>query len=647
MNVCYYNIFGHNPADDEVEKYSQILQQFGPGELNKRLMQDNLDTQIHKLCIFSKTDRYKEFNEVQVKNMLEGRTLLIVGLVRNISHSLNHVKALIGDLRKYFKTVYFYFYHNNSSDNSVALLQQWMLDDPDVRGTFATDTTITVINAITNRIGNRIPMFAQMRNQNLTDALEHFDKKNIDYVCMANTDLVEEIDVQGIVKSFGLKADWSIICGNCCFQKSYYHYDAFALRLLNEPDDIRKIYPNFDRYYGKNSLWLNRLHMFDDWTQVKSGFGDICLIKMDALRSLPFTTLCQVNENEPHICELISMCTRIPGSIFVSPYLTYPATASLEGEVYSPPVCFVPRDAGFFSVFNFLIGTIATGSRVYPYYNKQMFNTKNEFNKHFCYFSKEQENAWFEYFEPLTFYKGDTEHESQIFLSYNTTYGHFAGKEFRSHLEIPALFFSDKFAAWRHNIHRIFTKYIKVQRPILECVNDFWTTTFKNRPDVIGVHYRHPSHFVESGKLFIRDYRKAIDAILISNPNAKIFLSTDSEFGVMVFKSIYNDRVSVFPDICRLEIDNILEWGFAKNTSYTTTHEKDDFVNGKGYQLHYVGAEDQQKSTNQTGVKLGQDIIKETLSLARCRWLVHSISNIALAVSYINPDVQMCLILGK
>lgn len=632
----FYEICGRPPTAPEFDEYSRklLFQPSAHAAVCNEIYEQHIKSQSKRFLIFDKDEAVEQDIDISLKS------LLVVGMVRNISSNLQNVKDLIHDLRKGFKKVSFFFYHNNSTDDSESKLREWMDGDIDIAGTFAPNNVVTVIDSQTKKIGNRIPMFARMRNQNIADAISHFGK-SFDYVLISNTDLVGRVDTSGIFKSLRIADEWDVICGNCCFANSYYHYDAYALRLLGEPDDIRQVYTDFDKYYGINTLWLDRFHVFDAWTKVRSGFGDMCLIPASKL----FTAIdnckgeiCKVDEGTPHICELISMCDNIGKNIWISPYINYPATMTLEGFSVPLPTYFVPRDAGFFSVFNFFMGQLMRGGRSYPYFYKPLFDERNKENKHFCYWSSKYENSWFAFFEPVKFYHGDTEHEDKAFLSYIPTSGEHAGGEFRLHTLYTRLMNDkDLFGPWRKSVNAIFRKFIHIRSDIIQSADKFWNSAFIKGSKVIGVHFRHPSHYVESGRHKMKDYFTIIDNILETYPDAKLFIATDTEFGLMTFSYKYGSRVSWIPGIERVDIDNILDWAHAKRKQASVADAM-DFIDGQGFQLHYTkcGASD--------GTSLGKDVLKEVLCLSKCDWFIHTTSNVALAVSYINPDLNMIML---
>ena len=63
-------------------------------------------------------------------------------------------------------------------------------------------------------------------------------------------------------------------------------------------------------------------------------------------------------------------------------------------------------------------------------------------------------------------------------------------------------------------------------------------------------------------RVYLNDYFKKLDNILIDD-DYKIFLATDTDFGLLAFKSRYGDKIIYTKNIDRLPLDNILEWAYA------------------------------------------------------------------------------------
>lgn len=305
----------------------------------------------------------------------------------------------------------------------------------------------------------------------------------------------------------------------------------------------------------------------------------------------------------------------------------------------SKACCFIPRDAGFFSVFNFLIGSIEQQLHAYPLFNKKIFEHYNhQPPKHFCYWGSNN-NSWFDYFGPISYYDDDDTHISKKIYELPIINGsHIASEEFTHPAAIKKLFLDyDRFNSWRHRIHEIYQQYIHLNQNITTIADNI----FYNIGDTptIGIHYRHPSHSIESGCLYLKDYFQKIDSLLIKHPDAKIFIASDTMFGILAFKEKYPDQIFYIDTVDRLDLDNILQWAFA-----LIKHNNIDvvgFINNKGYELQH------QQSENSTidPSKLTTDLLTETICLSKCDYLVHGLSNIALAISYINPKLKFCTLL--
>lgn len=291
-------------------------------------------------------------------------------------------------------------------------------------------------------------------------------------------------------------------------------------------------------------------------------------------------------------------------------------------------VCFIPRDAGFFSVFNFYVGTLCSGLNAYPYFNKEELLSRYRKNEHFAYWT-ENENCWFDYFEPVKFFDSDTNHEEK-YKSFPRINGeNIADVHFRIPSKIKSLFLSeDKFKEFRENTHKIYSKVISFRKDIIDSID----TSCWISDNIIGVHYRHPSHFVESGAIKLDSYFEAIDKILEKYPQSKIFIASDNNFGIYAFKERYGEALFYLADVDRITMSEFLEWAFnlAQHTADSV-----GFMNGKGFELHH------KRVNNTNNKKMTQDLFREVLCLSKCNQMVHTISNVSLAISYMNPNLEL------
>ena len=408
---------------------------------------------------------------------------------------------------------------------------------------------------------------------------------------------------------------------------------------------------------------------------------------------------------------------------------------------------FIPRDAGFLSVFNFYIGAIHNNKdkKIYPYLNKKALLQYNNISqvKHYSYFDNVNNNIWFRFFEPIKFSNYDNFHidtnndNFDIEITQNNKFSDFnfnnlnfhltlaagdhnieAGVEFRFPDETRKLFldnvivndlnklninnhdeclyklkynknnwfkegmfenkystvkpfdwksyinrysdlvnnlyseknakehflrygfnegrtgssdddFNFKFNKWRREVNFTFKKYIFLKKEIQNKVDNVFNN-INNK--IISVHCRHPSAFCESGLVLLKDYYKEIDKIFKEFPDSKIFLATDSDFIISSFEFNYGKEKIIYnKDILRTDIDNIIEWAFSLNKK---NMDNIGFIDGKGYQIQHIS------SASKIPIDLGLDIILDIFCLARGNYFIGAQSNITLAVSYINPDLE-------
>jgi len=556
------------------------------------------------------------------------KKILVLSLVKNISSSIVYFEQFIQKLFVTFNCVKFCFLSNNSQDNSKILLKTLKNKYPNnIEIIYSPDENLT--------ISNRIEKFAKYRDRVLTKAINTYGD-NFDYLIVFDSDLSDHIPVSEIVNSLKVvEPKWSCISGNHCYNSSSFYYDELALRFLDDPIDIQKKFTKFDEHYGKTQNWFDTLYIINDWVKVKCAFGGISIYHMDEILSLvkEHGSIYDVSKYPKFTAEHIALNLKLKNSILINPNIKYTNSANIEGTMYHQPITFIPRDAGFFSVFNFYIGCLTLGIRAYPYFNKKaLLKLNGNINEHFCYWTT-NENCWFDYFEPVKFFEDDTCHLTDEYKNFIPHRGEVAPDEFRIPKNTQALINDkEKFKEWRRHTHQFYAQHIKYHQSITNRVEQFWQNNFTNVSNIVGVHYRHPSHFIESGKVYLEQYFDKIDSILNKNPDSRIFLATDSNFGIYAFKEKYGDKVVHIEDIERLSMPEFLQWCFSLAEGKADTV---GFINGKGYELQHKRVKEPDNK------KLTVDLLTEVLCLSKCNSLVHTTSNVALAISYINPELEL------
>lgn len=566
--------------------------------------------------IFMMNDNTVNYNNIL--NKIETKNILILSIFRNIERNFLYISEFIDQVKSIFKEIDYYILTNNNTDNTEELLKEYMKTRPYVHCFFEEDS---------NHFGNKNEYLAQLRNECYIKSKNISNTDKYDYLVILDSNITSHIDINSFTSSFSLEEKWDIICANRTFKKSYYHEDVYSLRLLDDPIDITKKFTTIEKYHNKNHLWINKFYAFNTWYKVQSGFGGMMIIDKKAFKLLSLW-----NENlGKYESEHVSLCTKFK-NIYINPNLNFESNTYVEGILYKDPYIFIPRDAGFFSVFNYLIGSMKTGSRIYPYYNKQKILEKNNIINHFCYLDNNVDNSWFSYFEPVKYYTGDTNHNSNAILIFNNTLGEIASDEFKIPDETYKLYNNQEFKLWRIEMNKYYKKFIKPKRSILERVE---LEVSKFNTDIIAVLYRHPAHMCESSKIILfEDYFRKIDEILDTTPDAHIYLTTDTDLAIGSFTLKYNDKLLYDKSCGRSSVDNIIKWAYARKQNAKI----DDigFINNIGYEYH-----NECIKNNIDQIKHAEDIIANTLIMSSCKWFIYPESNISLAISYINPEIEM------
>ena len=87
-------------------------------------------------------------------------------------------------------------------------------------------------------------------------------------------------------------------------------------------------------------------------------------------------------------------------------------------------------------------------------------------------------------------------------------------------------------------------------------------------------------------------------------------------------------------------MDNFLEWGFALMNKKEI--DENGFIDGFGMELHHKSAQNTECYSDNK--KMTIDLLKEVICLSKCKSLIYTQSNIPLAISYMNPELDMILL---
>lgn len=625
LNKLYMDVYG-KPIDTETySRYLKTLRVDSSAASLSRIRESMVrirdDAFAHITSCFPRKTIVLTDNQIKTKDIdlisLRQSKLLILCLCNNISNNITRLKTIHSQLSVYFEKCCLFFLNNNNKDDSKFLLTNWMNTHDNVGGIFFPDNSFIK--------EDKYRFLAQLRNTMWKEAKNCFGN-NFDYVLVLDGVINEHFAIEKIISSFSLDEPWDIICGNRTFQKSLYHQDNISLKLMEDPNNLTDKYEFFEALNASSLHWIDKLYIFTTFYKVKSAFGGIMLMNGKALKLNSLWDEGETINKSEHI----SVCEKFL-NVYVNPYMTYQHRTFMEGILYPKPYMFIPRDCGFFSAFNYMIGMMIQGYRIYPYFNSAKLLEKNKANNHFYYVDERISNSWIKYFKPIQFYDGDTTHTDETFLLFNNTQGELADDAFKYPHMTKQLYKSSKFQEWRENVNVYFNLYIQPSEEVQERINNMGIDFSQ---DFVGVLVRHPAHAVETGEIYFEDYYKVIDTLLLSNPSANIFLVTDTELAVAAFKAKYDQKIYYDKNSGRASLDNILQWAYARGKGPT-----DGFgmINRIGYEYHM----EQARLKSISPIKMGLDIIANTYCLSMCKWFVYIPSNISLAVSYMNPKIQM------
>jgi hypothetical protein len=266
----------------------------------------------------------------------------------------------------------------------------------------------------------------------------------------------------------------------------------------------------------------------------------------------------------------------------------------------------IPNDGGFFSNFNKVVQYLALSlnhAGITAIIVDWRIDEARKLSQ-FPYGCPEDGNIWEHFFEQFSFPTDSYVRSTKIaqWMDHSIT-----------DRAAYALYKSGSF--WRQQYHAAFVEYIRIQSHIFEKVDRVYSQYMAGHY-CIGVHIRNEAHKVEEpGNTItpLQSYIVKIDEILrLRNGKALVFLATDVETYVTRMKEAFGEKVIMQPGVTRL-----LE------------KPSGDF----DHQVHHGNAP--------ASLKLGEDVLIDCLLLTKCNVFVHTVSNLATAVGYINPYIEM------
>ena len=268
----------------------------------------------------------KYFDELYNKGQLraKGLSILIFGMVRDCSKTLQRNIPAIEDIGSHFADYRIIVVENNSKDDTKSILQKWAQNNNKVLAYLNDfdEGKYKQIPAVENYFKyfqlNKLQKYYDYRNnlKELVDRTE-FDS---DYSLLIDMD-VARIDVKGVITSFGSDIDWDAVTANgYSFSPSLkrrYH-DTFALCEYGMQDKKQtlKMIQDYQSIFSFMRKGMPFIRVF-------SAFGGIAIFKTKAIKGLRYEPVMneygQVQVRCEHFALFKAMAEKGYDKVFINP----------------------------------------------------------------------------------------------------------------------------------------------------------------------------------------------------------------------------------------------------------------------------------------------------------------------------------------
>ncbi len=301
------------------------------------------------------------------------------------------------------------------------------------------------------------------------------------------------------------------------------------------------------------------------------------------------------------------------------------------------------HDGGFYSVFNTFISHFVWNygrpdvAVVIPDWRIATLRSYRnvESPMSFCYGTEADGNIFTKLFLPIPDMPVSlVDYSNDSFLSVGAVYyDNFneINEPLLTYVNARELYKQPDFPEWRRRYGRFYKKYFRITDSLNTMINAIVFDKFK-ADYIIGVHVKHPSHSIEQPNGLMPGVSTFIKNILnlISNKKIssyQIFLATDQDAVVSSFAAVFGERLIFRNDVTRTSITD--------DSKYASLDKRDQLR--EGHQIQNLVAADRTKWS----LKMAEDVMIDAHLLASCHSFLHVTSNIATAVSYINPEIEM------
>ncbi len=304
------------------------------------------------------------------------------------------------------------------------------------------------------------------------------------------------------------------------------------------------------------------------------------------------------------------------------------------------------HDGGFFSIFNTFMTHLVWGTidgeytMVLPDWRVDSLieRSKSDPIVSFCYGQPEDGNVWTSLFEPLYGLSREQlddpdylfEHADLPRLLHNER-----NEPNLTYTNAHKLYIDPDFIRFRRQYNGVLERHVRLL-PHYRAEIDAYVADQVAGRFTIGVHVKHPSHAIEQAGGSMADRFEYVDRVRrelrthglsAASSDWAVFVATDQERVRNLFVEEFGEHVIGFDDVARSPEEKDLE--------FDQLPEEDRLRNGHQLQ-HQMAADRSNWST-----RLAWEVWRDAEALAASDVVVHAVSNVATAVSYLNPDNVM------
>lgn len=305
------------------------------------------------------------------------------------------------------------------------------------------------------------------------------------------------------------------------------------------------------------------------------------------------------------------------------------------------------HDAGFFSLFNTYVSHLVWSMHdspqrlVLPDWDAARLVDRIGTSKtvSFCYSRPGQGNLWNHLFEPPYDLTPADLDDSFLMCGEGVQRPEAEFNESRepllTYIHAARLYQSPHFDRIRRQYNSVIREHVRLRAPLQQEIDEFLA---KNRDGrfLVAAHIKHPSHVIEQPDGTMADRHAYVDlvrqavrdrGVSESGDDWAVFLATEQERVVELFREEFGDHVLQFPDVSRIPTD--VDRRFDSLSQEEKTKD--------GHQLQHMMAAD----TARWSPRLAWEVIRDAHVMAASDLVFHAVSNVATAVSFLGTGAEM------